>query len=456
MKRIGALILAAGMLLSMTGCNLAGDMRQHLQPPRLTGEQQAVQDTLDAYLAVGGQAKDSRLKYPKNGENRSAIWLTDMNGDGIDEAVAFYTVAQDETVHIHLMRRDEEENWQSVGDIVGNSTEIDEVALADLDGDGGKELLVGWTLYTSVDKQLTVYTDTETGLMPLVGNLLYTAFAVENLTNFSRDDLLIFRADTASSVVSVTLQAIENGTLKTVSEARLDGYIQGFTDIQLAPLSEDTMALYIDCYKDASTMLTELVFWNGEQLVAPFYNTNTNLSTARVRELSLTAADVNGDGTLEVPMCRRLPGYETATAAGSQWLIAWNTWTLSSSTRVEETTAFYCVMNMADGYYFRLDDQFVVTNEEGEPDVQVTALYNAAEREWSLNEFKNGKTGEQLLVIRAVETDVEPEEDADSKDTRKFVKVAESFEKNLVYEVWINEKATDLDIRKVTYQIVVW
>lgn len=455
MKRIGAWLAALGMAFAMTGCNMAGDMRQHLQPPKLTGEQQAVQDTLDAYLAVGGQAKDSRLKYPKNGENRSAIWLTDMDGDGEDEAVAFYTVAQDEMVHIHLMRRDEGDTWKSVGDIVGNSTEVDQVTLADLDGDGGKELLVGWTMYTSVDKQLTVYTDTETGLMPLVGNLLYTAFAVENMTEFSRDDLLIFRADTAASTVSVTLQAVEEGALKTISEVRLDGYIQGFTDIQLAPLSDEINGLYIDCYKDASTMLTELVFWNGEQLVAPFYNTNTNLSTTRVRELPLTAADVNGDGRLEVPICRRLPGYETTTAAGSQWLTAWNAWTVQSMTQVEETTAFYCIMNMTDGYYFRLDDRFVTLSEEGEPTVSVTASYHAAGREWILNEFKDGKIGAQLLVIRAVETDVEPE-DTDQDDKRKFVRVAESHEKKLAYEVWINEDASDLDIRKVTYQIVVW
>ncbi len=455
MKRIVAWLLAVGMALTMTGCNIAGDMRQHLQPPRLTGEQQAVQDTLDTYLSVGGQAKDSRLKYPKNGENRSAIWLTDMDGDDVDEAVAFYTVAQDEMVHIHLMRRDEEDEWKSVGDIVGNSTEVDEVTLADLDGDGGKELLVGWTMYTSVDKQLTVYTDTETGLMPLVGNLLYTAFVVEDMTESPRDDLLVFRADTAASTVSVTLRAIENGALKIISEARLDGYIQGFTDIQLAPLSDEIKALYIDCYKDASTMLTELVFWNGEQLVAPFYNTNTNLTTTHVRELPLTAADVNGDGMLEVPVCRRLPGYETATAVGSQWLTAWNTWTVQSSTQVEETTVFYCIMNMTDGYYFRLDDQYVTLNEDGEPEVSVTASYNAAEREWILSEFKDGKLGEQLLVIRAVETDIEQEK-PDPEDKRKFIQVAQSHEKQLAYQVWINEDASDLDIRKVTYQIVVW
>ena len=453
MKRGGIIALAMGLLLTMTGCNLAGDVRQHLQPPRLTGEQQAVQEALDAYLSVGEQTKESRLKYPKNGENRAAIWMTDMDGDGTEEAVAFYTVGQDEMVHIHLLHRNEDDTWKSVGDIVGNSTEVDEVVLADLDGDGGKELLVGWTMYTGVDKQLVVYTDTDTGLMPVVGNLLYTAFTVENMTQYARDDLLVLRADTVAGVTAVTLQTIENGAVKTVSEARLDGYIQGFTDVRMAPLSDEVNALYIDCYKDASTMLTELVFWNGEELVAPFYNTNTNLTTAPVRELPLTATDVNRDGKLEVPVCRRLPGYESATAAGAQWLIAWNAWDLQSATQVASTTVFHCIINMTDGYYFRLDDQFVTVNEHGDAEVSVTASYNAGDREWTLSEFKNGKIGRKILVIRAVETNVA---DDDKKNDKKFTTVAESHEKQLEYQVWINEAATDLDIRKVTYQIVEW
>lgn len=456
MKRIVCVLAALAMMLTFTGCNVAVDMPSHLQPPRLTGEQQAVQEQLDRYLADKMQSQESRLKYPKGGENRSAILLTDLDGDGTDEAIAFYATAQDETVHVHVMRRDQNNAWQSQNDIVGNSTEIEEVALADLDGDGGKELLIGWSLYTSMDKQLTVYTDTPDGLMSAVGDMLYTAFIVGDLTDFEREDLLVLRADTNTATVTVTLETVEAYLMKTVSTARLDGYVQGFTDIQLAPLSDDVNALYIDCYRDTNTMLTELVYWDGEQLVSPFYNTNTNLTAGRVREVAITAADVDGDGNLEVPSCRRLPGYETASAASSLWLTAWTRWSISETDQIEETTVFYSIMNLQDGYYFRLPDKYVTVGETGEIEVSLTAVYDATTREWSLYTVEDGRINTLLLTIRAVDADAE--EPDDESDGRTFKQVAQSNAKKTVYEAWINDLVEDNDftIRKVTYQIVVW
>ena len=456
MKRIVSLVVALLTMLTFSGCNVASDMPSHLQPPRLTGEQQEVQEQLDQYLADKKQSQESRLKYPKSGENRSAILLTDMDGDTIDEAIAFYTTAQDETVHVHLMRRGSDNQWQSQGDIAGNSTEIEEVALADLDGDGGKELLIGWSLYTSVDKQLTVYTDTPDGLVSTVGDLLYTAFIVGNLTDFEREDLLVLRADTTTSTVTVTLETVERHLLKTVSSARLDGYIQGFTDIRLAPLADGTNALYIDCYRDANTMLTELVYWDGQQLVSPFYNTNTNLTNGRVREVAITASDVDGDGIIEVPSCRRLPGYETAAANASMWLTAWNRWSLSAANMVEETTSFYCIMNLHDGYYFRIPDQYILVGMGGEVEVLLSAAYDAAKREWSLYTVKDGRLNTLLFTIRAVDADAEKNED--DTDGRTFKRVARSNAKKTVYEAWVNKLVEDNEftIRKITYQFALW
>ncbi len=462
-KRIICLLMAITAVLTLSGCNTAIDMQSHLQPPRLTGDQQAVQETLDEYLSVGEQSQESRLKYPKSGENRSAILLADLDGDGVEEAIAFYTTAQDETVHVHFMRRDAKNEWKSGEDIVGNSTEIEEVALADLDGDGGKELLIGWSLYTSADKQLSVYTDTPDGSITTVGDLLYTAFIVGDLTDFEWDDLLVLRADTATSAVSVTLETVQDYLLQTVGSARLDGYVQGFTDVQIAPLADGTNALYIDCYRDANTLLTELVFWDGQQLVSPFYNTNTNLTNGRVREVKITATDVDGDGTIEVPVCRRLPGYETESAKTSLWLTAWNQWALSSPTQVQETTSFYCIMNLEDGYYFRLPDNYVTIGETGEPESQLTAGYDATSREWSLYTVEEGRPKTLLLTIRAAamdaeEQDEQEDEDDTPTDPREFTQVAESGAKKTVYEAWINEEveANEFNIRKVTYQLVVW
>lgn len=455
MKRFACLVMALIAMLAFAGCNVASEMPSYLKPPRLTGEQQAVQEQLDRYLAEQKQSQESRLKYPKSGENRSAILIADINGDDVDEAIAFYNTAQDETVRVHVMRRDKNNEWKSHSDIVGNSTEIEEVALADINGDGGNELLIGWSLYTSLDKQLTVYTDTPDGTVSSVGDLLYTAFYVGDITDFERDDLLVFRADTATSSVTVTLETIERYLLKTVSTARLDGYVQGFRDIQPTSLADGVNALYIDCYRDPNTQLTELVYWDGEQLVSPLYNPNTNLTIGPVREVAITAKDVDGDGVVEVPTCRRLPGYETAVASASMWLTEWSHWVLDGQILKTET-AFYSIINLQDGYYFRIPDKYVTVGESGEVDISVSAAYDAATREWSLYTVEDGRLNTLLFTIRAVPMDAE--EDEDGTDARKFKQVAQSNAKKTVYKAWINDLVEDNEftVRKVTYQISLW
>jgi len=443
--------------LTLAGCNAASEMSSQLKPPRLTGDQQAVQEQLDRYLAEN-QLQESHLKYPKSGENRSAILLTDLDGDGEEEAIAFYTTAQDETVHLHFMRRDKNDEWKTQSDLVGNSTEIDEVALTDLDGDGGNELLIGWSLYTSVDRQLTVYTETPDGSISIIGDMLYTAFLVGNMTDSEREDLLILRADSATSTVSVSVETVEQYLLKTVSSVRIDGYIQGFHDIQLAPLSEDVRALYIDCYRDPSTILTELVYWDGEQLVAPQYNDATNFTDVPVRDMVITTTDVDGDGALEVPVCRRLPGYETAEANASLWLTEWRRWSLDETGELTWTTAFYSIMNLSDGYYFRIPDKYIAVDETGEVTVSISAAYDTDKREWSLYTVQDGKLDDLLFTVRAVPSDAEDEEDSDKEDKRKFKEIAQSNARKMVYEAWINDAVEDNEftVRKVTYQIVVW
>ena len=467
-NRVAGLLAAVALLIGgLTGCDLAGDVIGQLSPPKLTGEQQKVQQALDAYLAQEGKT-GGRLKYPKRGNYRAAILLLDFDGDGTDEAIAFYTADAAETVRLHLMRRDGGKDWVTAADIEGRSAEIDEIGLTDLDGDGAKELLVGWQLYSGKEKQLSVYTATEEGgIAPVGGELLYTELFIGGLTAPGEENLLVLRADTAASEVTVSLEILEDGILMPQSTAHLDGYVQEFTGIQLSTVGMSETgarvpALYVDGNK-GGLRITELVVWDGERLVAPLYNTNNNASEAAVREIPLGAADMDGDGILEVPSCRRLPGYETAPANASQWITRWSKWTLTETMAVEETPAFYCVMNMNDGYYFRLDKPFLTVEEpEGgeepptaaEPTPNVTAQYDAIMREWSLYRLKDGRRDALLMTVRAAAIDEDglpaplPE-----GDTRTFTEAARSGSRKLVYEVYITEEGQAYDRRRMIYNI---
>ena len=76
LKNLAAVILAASTAL-LCGCNIADlSFEESLRPPRTMGDEAEI-EALISNAAPHGYT----LKYPKNGNYRSAIIMHDINGD---------------------------------------------------------------------------------------------------------------------------------------------------------------------------------------------------------------------------------------------------------------------------------------------------------------------------------------------------------------------------------------
>lgn len=60
------------------------DTQNLMSPPKATG------DKADIQRVIEESAGSYTFKYPQKGDYRSAVIMHDINGDGTDEAVAFY------------------------------------------------------------------------------------------------------------------------------------------------------------------------------------------------------------------------------------------------------------------------------------------------------------------------------------------------------------------------------
>ena len=87
MKRI-AILTALLLSLLLTACSspLAGNVEELLEAPKLSQDQTLVVEELNRY--IGGSAK---LQYPRQGEFLSPFVFKDLNGDGVQEALVFYS-----------------------------------------------------------------------------------------------------------------------------------------------------------------------------------------------------------------------------------------------------------------------------------------------------------------------------------------------------------------------------
>lgn len=359
MKKISRLVSVILMLaLLCTGCSL--DVGNLLQPPRMEGEQQAVQKALETYIRDKGGANSSRytLKYPSEGAYTSAFVLCDVMGRPLTEniesacmAVAFYapSAAPDET-HVNLLHRSGEE-WVSVGDRVGSGAEIRQVVFGDLDGDGVAELLTGWSTYNSKDHRLVVYGMAD-GLTLLDDKQVYTSLYVGDLTATGLDSLLLFRIGSGQKVTA-SLEKLDNAGLVTQATVPMDGYIQQFGQMILCRLAEGVHGLFVDAQKGGNTTITELIYWDEKGLHTPFYDAGTNVTTVTGRASGLAARDVNGDAMVEIPISCPLPSSKESHAGSTGYLTVWRAWDYVSG---QWRDCLDSVVNTADGYLVALDD----------------------------------------------------------------------------------------------------
>ncbi|MDD3692639.1 MAG: VCBS repeat-containing protein [Oscillospiraceae bacterium] len=393
-------VLAMQVVLMLTGCSIGMDVEALLRPPRPAGEQQKIQQALDEYInstqqknapgAPGGYV----LKYPNSGEYRSAFVIKDLDNDGVDEAIVFYRRGiEGSKINLNFLRK-LETGWQSVCDIEGASTNIERVQFADLDSDGILEVLTGWNMDNLRDKQLVMYLVSGDRLIERHTDL-YTEFIVGKLTNLSNDCVMVLHANSAENITTAKLltTGIDSITGQTslveLGSTRLDGYIQQFSTVQIAELGNNLRGVYADGIKDTDSLVTELVYWDGKQLCAPFYNKEKNANTTSYRKALLPSMDLDGDGTIEWPIIRNLTGYSQSDK-DKIWFTRWEGFDIATNQTKEK---FSCIINMTDNYSLLIDKSW-----EG----QFTLSYDMQSHTLTLYSLVIGSENKPFLMLKAV------------------------------------------------------
>lgn len=136
-RMLGCLVLAICML-GLGGCMFGN-----------VDEMYALPKSSEAYVNL--QAKINQEKgsaeyiAPLSGENRQTIQLVDVDGDGVQEAVAFFRDTTSENpLKIVIFKQDEHEEYQVYTRIEGVGSEIESIDYLDLGGSGGMDILVSW------------------------------------------------------------------------------------------------------------------------------------------------------------------------------------------------------------------------------------------------------------------------------------------------------------------------
>ena len=296
LQRILAAVIITALLLS--GCSSLGlGKSEILTPPRASGIRAEVQKLIEKD-ADGAYT----LLYPTDGSNKSGMFLHDINNDGVEEAVALYTTADNTSRVLIAQLRDDV--FETLGSADIDSADVSELSFVDFDGNGREELLLGFAIGTPhAAMQAFLTADGVTELHTEKGFVDYVTGDFDK--DASTDILLMMAPESASNAKARLLRFSEKG-FSEASSCEIDPAVISYTGLRFDRISGDLYGAAADGKVGEGEYTTQLIYYDSaaKLLVNPLYlNSNYKRNT---RTSAVTCLDIDGDGVLNIPLSSRM------------------------------------------------------------------------------------------------------------------------------------------------------
>lgn len=352
MKRLFLCVLSVLTAFALSACSGLGvNISESLSPPKPSGELYEIQQALEA--AVGENIK---LAYPSQGRYRSAIITRDIDGDEKFDVFSFYSTETDDKttiMHINYIKWTEK-GWFSVSDIETAGSGVESVDFAMLDYSGVPKLIVNWTKYSAVSKQVSVY-DINNGTLKEVTSAEYSVSAVTDFNSDGINEIVAVHLDSEAKTSTAQLLTLTEDGFEQKGGCSLDGDINQYYEPVFSKLTDGTPALFIDADKATGTITEVLYFKNGVFTNAFVGSDVVNSeNTKTLRASTVRSSDFNGDGCIDIPLAEKLPSEEGTLESDSVYMTVWNSFDGHVFKPIART-----VINFTDGYYLEVPDKWL-------------------------------------------------------------------------------------------------
>lgn len=384
MKKILLLAAAAFFALAFSGCSaFETDTEALMQPPSLTEEQAKLNDALTSVIG------DSfYLKYPQIEGSNSAFMFCDLDGDGSEEALAFYSAGDDSSgTRINILRHSGGD-WVSVYEAAGSTGDISDVYFLD----------------TGKEKLLVVKWDKEVGIYEFVSDRLEQLYMSPcdgiELADMNGDDVLDVLVFGGSYDNRCTARILYSGGdgMEISEAAYINAEYANIYSTAVGGLGDGRRGFFVDSKIYDNIYLTEVLVLEGKRTlrytIASFIveeeeSSGTGFVISKrgmyARNTAAVCTDIDGDGVIEMPVEIREDTVTTDSYDESRlYFIEYVKYDGTDALPV-----WYGFANGEDGYVFRLEKEW----SDG-----VAIRYNADFDEYS---FIDTEKGEEVLSIRS-------------------------------------------------------
>ena len=352
-KKWAALLLMMSLSLVLAGCampKLTLDPEELYALPELPARYTTLNQQLNAI-----QESSAEYAAPVSGSNIQPVQMVDLDGDGREEALAFFRQSDGEKPLKIYVFTDNGNSYTQTAVIEGSGLAVYSIAYSDMNGDGRMELIVGWRV--SMDLQaLTVYALEPGGARELARSN-YVKYAVADLNGDGMQELTVFRAN-QDGVGAADCYLWKNGALTLSSTIRVSMTMAELSQqgkVTVGTLRSGEPALFVTGVAEGMRAMTDVLLLRGGELNNAVLSPTTGVSGESSRFRALYPADINGDGVTEVPRtaalyCEELEG---DTAQRVDW-ISFD----AAGAAIRVLSTYHAI---EDGWYLQLPDGWADT-----------------------------------------------------------------------------------------------
>ena len=318
MKRLALMLGGALLSASLSGCAfMDSSVESLMSAPRLTEEQ----SQLHAALETAAGTSDVRLKYPKEGQYRSAFVFQDLDNNGEEEAVVFYQAdTRGPTAWVSILDY-QDGQWVSVYDMPGGGSDVDFVSFNPLLSRDSSCMVVGWSDSQRTGRDVSVFRYDDLTLQEIFTRS-YNDCAIFDIDNDGLDEMVLLETTGTQERTYADLVAYEDGSLDITSSLVLNRGIQDMLQIATGFVSPYVPALFLDeTMAEDSTVTEVLALSLGELTNLTRPDRDTDLSSETERTSRTVCRDVDSDGILEIPTETPLPGYDSYSSEQEQFFL---------------------------------------------------------------------------------------------------------------------------------------
>ncbi|NLZ45854.1 MAG: hypothetical protein GX896_04095 [Clostridiales bacterium] len=312
MNKVGlksvSIIVAVGLLLSGCTPTMTLSVDGMLEAPKLTSEQTVIHETVIA--SVGNNIS---LKYPKNGDNRSAFVITDIDDEKTNEALVFYernnTLANESGLRVNILDQDENGKWKSVYDLAGNGTDVDRILISKLGPADKKNIIVGYSTMNIDEKTLQISSYDKGEFISSKYIETYSLMEVFDIDRDGFNEIITASINLTDATAQVSLiEAVDSKIVKTDSVS-LSANTTSFLSCKVGLVDNETPAIFIDCLKATGEVQTEVIYYKYGKLQNPLIQIPDKLVDKTSRPTGFYSIDIDSDGVVEIPTIENMTGY---------------------------------------------------------------------------------------------------------------------------------------------------